>query len=108
MALIETRDSPQFIPEEIHERDLVRARYHTWPEPRNGLVTTVRKDVLTVLFMPAIHRATCYFTVKAQEVADGKWEISYTADMETIGKAGGEDGIIGSPDPEAADDGSTD
>ena len=104
MALIETRDSPQFNPEEIHERDLLRAKYHTWPEPRNGLVTTVRKDILTVLFMPAIHRATCYFRIKAQEVADGKWEISYTADMETIRKAGEESGIIGSPDPPEAVD----
>ena len=102
MALIETRDSPQFNPEEIHERDLMRAKYHTWPEPRNGLVETVGKDVLTVIFMPAIHRATCYFSVKAQEVADGKWEISYTSDMETIGKAGGEDGDTGGIDTEAA------
>lgn len=104
MALIETRDSPQFNPEEIHERDLMRAKYHTWPEPRNGLVETVGKDVLTVIFMPAIHRATCYFSVKAQEVADGKWEISYTSDMETIGKAGEAGGSIGGTDPAEADD----
>ena len=105
MALIETKDSPQFNPEEIHERDLMRAKYYTWPEPRNGLVATVRKDVLTVIFMPAIHRATRYFSIKAQEVADGKWELHYTGDMETIGKAGGEtDGDIGSPDTAEIDD----
>lgn len=105
MALIETKNSPQFNPEEIHERDLMRAKYHTWPEPRNGLVVTVRQDVLTVIFLPAIHRATCYFSIKAQEVADGKWELRYTGDMETIGKAGGEtDGDTGSPDTAEIDD----
>lgn len=102
MALIETRDSPGFNLDEIHERDLVRAKYHTWPEPRNGLVAAVSVDTLTVIFMPAIHRATCYFQAKAQEVADGKWEISYTSDLETIGKAGGEDGDTGGIDTEAA------
>ena len=108
MALIETKDSPQFNPEEIHERDLMRAKYHTWPEPRNGLVATVRKDALTVIFMPGVHRATCYFSVKAQEVADGKWEISYTSDMETIGREGRESGDTGSADPPEIDDESTD
>ena len=108
MSLIETKDSPQFNPEEIHERDLMRAKYHTWPEPRNGLVATVGKDVLTVIFMPAVNRATCYFSVKAQEVADEKWEISYTSDLETIGKEGAESGDIGSADPPETDGESTD
>ena len=104
MAIIETRDSPVFNAEEIHERDLVRAKYHTWTEPRNGLVVTVEDNLLTVIFLPAINRATCYFTIKAQEVLDQKWEILYTTDMETIGRVGSENGGIGEPDTEAVDD----
>ena len=103
MAIIETRDSPEFNSEEIHERDLVRAKHYTWPEARNGLVAAVGKGALTVIFMPAIHRATCYFTVKAQDIADGQWEMSYTTDMENIRRVGGDIGIIGSPDSAETD-----
>ena len=104
MSIIETRDSPVFNSAEIHERDLVRAKYRTWTEPRNGLVVTVEDNLLTVIFLPAINRATCYFTIKAQEVLDQKWEILYTTDMETIGRVGGEDGNTSGSDTPAVDD----
>ena len=71
-------------------------------------MATVGKDVLTAIFMPAIHRATCYFSVKAQEVADGKWEISWTSDMEAIKREGTGNGDAGGADPAEADGESAD
>ena len=98
MDIIETRETLRFNPEEIHERDLVRAKYHTWDEPRNGIVTVVRGATLTVLFLPEIHRATTYFVIRAEEVRDGKWEMTYTQDFTHIGKVEMTDGDGGGAD----------
>lgn len=86
MALISTTESPKFNLSEIAARYLVRGKYHTWTEPRNGVVVAADEDKLTVLFLPLVHLATRYYTVKAQEVKDGKWELFYSNDMVTIGK----------------------
>ena len=74
MSTVKNRDDAYF-DEEIKVRDLIRAQYHTWPEPRNGLVISLTEDTLTAIFLPAIHQSVCYFTVKADEVKDGKWKI---------------------------------
>lgn len=77
-------EQPQFDTAEITARDLIRAQYHTWPEPQNGLVTEVNKDMVLVLFQPGIHVATCYFPIFAREVADGKWGILFTHDLREV------------------------
>ena len=87
MALLKTRESPVFDLEEIAVRDFVRARYRTWDEPRNGLVATVSESELTVLFLPEVHLATRRYTVRAQEVRAGKWEIFYSRDLNNVQKA---------------------
>ncbi len=86
MALITIGQSPVFTTGEIVKRDLVRAQYRTWTEPRNGIVVTVSDTELTVLFLPGVHTAACYFPIAAQEVSDGKWSVLYTHDMKTIGE----------------------
>ena len=101
MALIKKTIVPEFDTEEIALRDFVRAKYHTWDEPRNGLVVSVTASELLVIFLPLIHLATRYYTIKAQEVADGKWSILYSHDLEMVGKAGTEDGDGGNADSAA-------
>jgi hypothetical protein len=49
-------------------------------------VVTVSDTELTVLFLPGVHTAACYFPIAAQEVSDGKWSVLYTHDMKTIGE----------------------
>ena len=86
MALIKNDTVPQFDLDEISLRDFVRAKYKTWEEPRNGIVVSASKDALSVIFLPLIHLATRYYIIKAQEVSDGKWDISYSHDLETVKK----------------------
>lgn len=86
MALIKNDTVPQFDLDEISLRDFVRAKYKTWDEPRNGIVVSVSEDALSVIFLPLIHLATRYYIIKAQEVSDGKWDISYSHDLETVKK----------------------
>ena len=103
MELLETAENIRFNAQEIHERDLVRARYHTWEKPRNGIVTAVCDSTLAVLFMPEVHRATTYFIITASEVRDGKWDITYTHDFSSVGRVEMTYGDSGNADSEAAD-----
>ena len=84
MALISSTETPVFDATAIQQRDLIRARYHTWPEARNAIVVSVDGDTLQAIFLPGVHAATCYYTIKAQEVADGKWDVLYSRDLATV------------------------
>lgn len=103
MELLEITDCLRFNPQEIHERDLIRARYHTWNKARNGIVTALREHTMAVLFMPEIHRATTYFIIEASEVRDGKWSLVYTQDFTHIGRVDMTYGDGGSADSDAPD-----
>ena len=84
MGLIATETGTIFDTKAITKRDLIRAQYHTWTEPRNGLVVSVSEDVIQVIYLPGIHSATCYFPIKAAEVAEGKWRIQWTTTTATV------------------------
>lgn len=86
MALISSAAAPVFDKTAIKQRDFIRAQYHTWPEPRNGLVVSVTDSTIQAVFLPGVHTATCYYEVKAQEIADGKWSVLYSSDLATISK----------------------
>lgn len=93
MPLIIDATSKVFDKASVHKGDLIRAKHETWDEPRNGIVTGVSDDKLTVLFLPGLGNVTNYFTILASEVAAWKWTIRWTTDMETIkteGTAGDE------------------
>lgn len=85
MPLVITESVDKF--DDVQKRDFIRAQYQTWPEPRNGIVTAVSDDMLTAIFLPGVNSAACYFTVKATEVAAGKWIIKYSTDLTTIKEA---------------------
>lgn len=103
MVLIVSETSPRFNLEEIGERDFVRAKYHTWEKSRNGLTIAASENELTIIFLPLIHRATCYFSVKAEEVAAGKWEILFSRDLTNIDKVELTYGNDGDADTETPD-----
>ena len=54
MSLLKESSTETFDPAAIHKGDLVRAQYHTWPEPRNGIVTKVEDAHVIVLFLPGL------------------------------------------------------
>ena len=77
MPMINDLDRATFDKKVVRVRDFVRARYHTWPTPRNGLVVSVTDDTLQALFLPAIHQSACYFRIRAEEIKAGKWQLSH-------------------------------
>lgn len=102
MSILTSKTSSLFDECAVALGDLVRAKYHTWDEPRNGLVVDVKADALMVLFIPKVHHATRYFIIKPQEVADGKWHILISSDLKTISEEGSTDEESGSSDSQAA------
>ena len=73
----------------IEKRGFIRAKYHTWDEPRNGLVAFASKNLLRVLFQTGVNIATSYYTIKIAEVDAGLWQITYTPDLATFYSVGG-------------------
>lgn len=90
MPLITDNTEKVFDITSVHKGDLIRAKYSGWDESRNGIVTTVSEDKLTVLFLPGLGNVTNYFTILAAEVEAGKWTVKWTTDLETINAEGAE------------------
>mgnify|MGYP000957146870 CR=1 FL=1 len=88
MPLITDTINKVFDKASVHKGDLIRAKHVTWDEPRNGIVTTVSDNKLTVLFLPGLGNVTNYFTILASEVETGKWTVRWTTDMEIINTEG--------------------
>ena len=76
----------------IKQSGLIRAKYKTWSEPRNGLVTFVKPDTLQVLFQTGVNASTSYYRIKAAEVRDGKWDLIYTDNFENVWRTDLNDG----------------
>ncbi len=70
--------------DEIKQRGLIRAQYHSWNEPRNGIVVAVSKKNLQILFLPLIRTSAQYFKIKSSEIVEGKWSIIYSNDLENF------------------------
>lgn len=88
MPLIIDSTGKVFDEASIHKGDLIRAKYNTWPEARNGIVTAVSEEKLTVLFLPGLGNVTNYFTIQASEVGAGKWAVLWSSDLVTINTEG--------------------
>lgn len=91
MSLLKESSTETFDPAAIHKGDLVRAQYHTWPEPRNGIVTKVEDARVIVLFLPGLGNVSNYFPIAASEVAAGLWTVAWSTDLETVSREGGEE-----------------
>lgn len=88
MPLITDSTGKVFDITSVHKGDLIRAKYAGWDEPRNGIITAVSEETLTVLFLPWIGNVTNYFTILATEVQAGKWVVRWTTDLVTINAEG--------------------
>lgn len=88
MLLIIDNTEKVFDIAKIGKGDLIRAKYHSWPAPRNGIVTAVSENKLTVLFLPDIGNVTNYFVILASEVEAQKWAVKWTSDFVSINAEG--------------------
>ena len=82
--LVTTGESVEFSSELIKRRGFLRAKYWSWNDWRNGLVTFADKKSLRVLFQTGVNASTSYYTVKITEVVAGLWDLIYSNDMETF------------------------
>ena len=82
--LVNHGEQYEFAREIIQKRGLIRAKYHSWEDYRNGLITYAGKTFLKVLFLTGVNMAATYYTIKISEVVAGLWEIKYTSDMATF------------------------
>lgn len=86
MALILTKESPVFDLTKIAVGDFVRARHRTWKEDINGIAVHIDEERLQCIYLPQIHRATRYFTVRAQEVKGSEWSLACSHDLTAVEK----------------------
>lgn len=84
MELITKSDAPAINAEAIQKGDLIRAKYSAWSEERNGQVAAVTRDEIRVIWQPNIRNVTNFFSIMADELADGLWAVKWTPDMETF------------------------
>lgn len=84
MELIITSEAPAVNTEAIHKGDLIRAKYSAWNEARNGQVAAVTRDEIRVIWQPSIRNVTNYFSILASEIAEGRWTVTWSPDLETI------------------------
>ena len=84
MELITKSGAPAVNVEAIQKGDLIRAKYSVWEEERNGQVAAVTRDEIRVIWQPNIRNVTNFFSIRADELADGLWTVKWTPDMETF------------------------
>lgn len=88
MALIKSVTDNQIDTSAISSGCCVRAKRTGWMDWRNGFVTEVVPDHVTVLYSTGAGNAVNYFDVPADEVAAGLWQMYWTADFVTVQQQG--------------------
>lgn len=83
MSILTTSTEKAFDKTKIAKGDLIRAKYAGWDEAMNGIVASVKDSEIRILYVGTITNVTNYFTIKAEEVSDGKWEITWSHDLAT-------------------------
>ena len=81
MPILTTSTEKAFDKAKIAKGDLIRAKYAGWDEAVNGIVARVEDTEIRVLYVGTITNVTNYFTINADEVSDGKWDISWSRDL---------------------------
>lgn len=84
MELIITAETPAINTAGIKKGDLIRAKYSAWTEERNGQVAAVTRDEIRVIWQPGVRNVTNFFSILADEIADGLWTVKWTSDLDTI------------------------
>ena len=85
MPIIKDSTDKIYDPESVQKGNLINAKRTGWAEPKNGIITAITDDQLTVLTLPGIGNVTNYFIIPASEVVGGEtWELLWTSDMKTI------------------------
>ena len=84
MALVIEKPIVAFDMSQIERGYLLWGRHSTWSEGKAGLVTTATVEQLIVQYYPGIGNVTNHFIIPVTEVAEGQWEIRWSANMAKI------------------------
>lgn len=88
MALIKSVTANTIDTAQVSVGDCIRAKRTSWTDFLNGFVTEVDSDKVVCLYSTESASAVNYFTIPADEVAAGMWQIYWTADFITIKSEG--------------------
>lgn len=81
MGLLKESPSMVFDLDTIGKGFLVSAKHNCWTEAKVGIVSAVKPEELTVIFLPGIANVTNFFLVPAVEVAEGLWQLRWSKDL---------------------------
>ncbi|MCM1104901.1 MAG: DUF5026 domain-containing protein [Clostridium sp.] len=84
MALIMSNPAVSYDLTQIRRGDLIWGRHRTWNEGKAGFVTAATEDCIIIQYCASIRNVTNHFAIPVAEVADGQWEIRWSADMTEI------------------------
>ena len=68
----------------IGKGDFVRAKREDWSEYKNGFITDVTRDRISVLCYMAEGNAVNYFEVFAEDAVSGRWSIYRSRDLISV------------------------
>jgi hypothetical protein len=88
MSLIKSATANFFDGTSIKCGACIRARRTIWDDFKNGFVTDISDNTATVLYYVEPGNAANYFTIDANEVAAGLWQIYWTQDMQSVNTEG--------------------
>jgi hypothetical protein len=88
MALIKAVSENTFDEDAIQGGACIRAKRTGWDDFKNGIITSVAKDTITALYFTNVGNASNYFSILADEVAAGLWQIYWSQDMVTVNTEG--------------------
>lgn len=70
---------------EIKRGSLISAKRSTWNEWTSGIVTEAARERITVLFLPETQNIQNHYTIQAEDMEAGMWDIRYSMDgMKTV------------------------
>ena len=90
MDLIKDKSSSVFNTE-IKKGTLIWAKSEKWDVGIPGFISGVTEEKITVTFHPDISNVVNHYIIPVEEVADKKWIIRWSEDLETINEIGGGD-----------------
>lgn len=88
MPLIKNVSTNTFDVTAIQKGACIRAKRSDYSDFRNGFVTEVTTGTLTVLYANDSGTGANYYTIAADEVAAGLWQIYWTSDFATVNTEG--------------------
>ena len=84
MAILTSSTVTTIDMQKIAKGAFIRAKYHTWRQPYNGIVANVTESVIRVLYIGDGGNITNYFVISADEIEQGLWALSWSDDLTVI------------------------